>query len=403
MTMEDPIRACHISSVGMNVKYFFRGQFAYLAQRGFGYTVITSEPTRDWLELPDSTEYISIPITRSISPLTDLCSCWKMFRLFRQRKYDFVQYTTPKGALLGSIAAFLARVPVRLYLLWGIYYVGQKGLRRHFFKFLERLSCRLSTHVNFDGFQLRQFAIDEGLARYDNSSVIGEGSDNGIDIAMFDPERWREAGQETRKQWNIPADALVIGSIMRLAGDKGINELATAFDRVSHGNDKVYLLIAGPQEERDRPRAEAERILRTHPRVRLVGSQDNVLPYYAAMDIFCLPTYREGFSAVDLEAQAMAVPVVTTKAIGASEVIVDGLTGVAVPVKDIRALTMALTRLLNDAGLRHRMGQAGRARILEKFEQSVFWAAVVRQRLSLLNRASDLDDGTGGNNHHDVT
>lgn len=384
------VRACLVSSTGNNVRVFFRGQFAYLHERGFHFTVVTNDPSREALALPKEAEYRHVPLARSITPLADLRSLVRLFRLFRRERFDLVQYTTPKGALLGSIAAWVARVPVRLFLLWGLYYVGQKGLKRRLFKAFDRLACRLSTHVTFDGFDIRDFAVAEGLCTADGSSVVGQGSDNGIDLAVFDPARWKEAGAEVRRQWQISADAVVIGSVMRLVGDKGINELVAAFQRLAEESESVYLLLVGRLEDRNPPLPETLAAMKEDPRIIVTGYQLDVLPYYAAMDVFALPTYREGFSAVNLEAAAMTLPVVTTDAVGARESIVDGETGFCVPVADATRLCEALGRLVGDPVLRRRLGAAGRRRVERDFEQSVFWDALHRHRESLLVQAGVL-------------
>ncbi|MFH0983852.1 MAG: glycosyltransferase family 4 protein, partial [Planctomycetota bacterium] len=371
----------------VGVRAFFQGQFAYLQEQGFQFTVVCPEATRPSLLLPDATAYVAVALNRTITPWSDLRALWRVWGMFRRGRFDLVQYTTPKGALVGSLAAFAARVPVRLYLAWGIYYVGQTGLKRALFKILDRLICRLSTHVTFDGFGIRQFALHEGLCSPQKSSVVGQGSDNGIDLTLFDPERWREAGRTLRRQYGIPDDALVIGSVMRLVGDKGINELVVAFESVAAERPNVRLLLVGCEEEKDRPRPETRERLANDPRIIITGIQDNIFPYYTAMDLFALPTYREGFSAVTLEAAAMALPVVTTAVIGAGESIVDGRTGFAVPAKSVTPLADALARLLEDPQLRQVMGQAGRRWIAEKFEQRKFWEAVRRHREDLLVRS----------------
>jgi glycosyltransferase involved in cell wall biosynthesis len=392
---DNTCKACLISTVKINIRSFFKGQFAYLQERGFSFTVISNEPTRDGMELPEDTNYISIPITRSITPITDLKSIFKLVRIFRREKFDLVQYTTPKGAILGSIAAFIAKIPIRLYLMWGIYYVGQNGVKRELFKFLDSMACRLSTHITFDGFGIRKFAIEEQLCTEENSSVVGRGGDNGIDLSIFDPEKWKEEGNGIRESLGIPSNGVVIGTVMRMVGDKGINELVTAFDKIAANNDNVYLLLVGPEEEKDPPRPETLEKMKNNPKIKAVGLQTNVLPFYAAMDIFALPTYREGFSAVTLEAQAMELPVVTTDAIGAGETILDNETGFVVPVRKVDELSFALSKLVIIKYLRTKIGQAGRKYIQENFEQKNFWKAILDHRLGLLRKSGLFEEIDG--------
>ncbi len=378
------IRAGLIATIGLNIRAFFRGQLAYLQQHGFHFTVITSDPTPENIELPDGANYLSVPLTRSITPWTDLRSIWKLWRILVRRRLDMVQYTTPKGALLASIAAVLARVPIRIYLFWGVYYSTQTGIKRQFFKLLEKLTCRLSTHVLFDGHGIRTFALAEGLSSESQSSVIGHGSDNGVDLEYFDRESWVSEARDVRIRWSIPPEAVVIGAVMRLVGDKGINELVEGFRRLTEHDRQIWLLLVGPLEDKHAPRHDVLSIMRRHPRIVLAGLQTDVRPYYAAMDLFVLPTYREGFSAVTLEAAAMTLPVITTDAIGAAETILDGRTGLVVPARSVGPLADAMRRLVENPDLRHAMGRAGRRFVQEHFEQRVFWEQLRRHREELL-------------------
>jgi len=159
-----------------------------------------------------------------------------------------------------------------------------------------------------------------------------------------------------------------------------------AFELIHRENPAGYLLLVGQQEEKDRLRPEAENLIRSHPAIRCTGWQQDPVPFYAAMDIFCLPTYREGFGEVNLEAQAMALPVVSTDVIGPRESIQNGTTGFLVPPKEVPALKEALTKLVQDASLRSRMGQAGRRRVEQMFDRKQWIEEMVRHRLSCLKQ-----------------
>jgi len=389
------IKACHISSIGFNIRAFFKGQFDFLRNHGWDYTVVTSEPSREGLGLPDDCEYVSIPVTRRFTPIIDLIAIYRLYRLFHKGAYDLVQYTTLKGSILGSIAAFFAKIPVRLYLMRGAYYMGQSGLKRKLFKMLDTLICRLSTHIEFDGFQIRKFAINEGLCRMQKTSVIGEGSDNGVDTILFNKDRHLEEGRSIRSRYGIGEKAVVIGSVMRIVTDKGINELVDAFTGIYLKDNNVFLLLVGREEEKNAPRKDIIEKIRSHSQIISVGQQDNVAPYYAAMDIFSLPTYREGFSAVNLEAAAMQLPVVTTDIIGARDSIVDGVTGMVVSARDSGQLKTAILRLVNNSDLRKNMGISGRKWVEEKFEQQKFWRELLKEREELILSTHKIESSFG--------
>jgi glycosyltransferase involved in cell wall biosynthesis len=205
-------------------------------------------------------------------------------------------------------------------------------------------------------------------------------------LEQFDPEKWAPSRNQIRSQYHLPENGIVIGAVARLTGDKGINELVHAFEKISNQVPRVYLLLVGDQEQKDRLLPETENRIKNNPRIRLVGWQENPLPFYAAMDIFCLPTYREGFGEVNLEAQAMRLPVVSTNVIGPRESVMDGLSGFLVQPRSVEAVYKALQKLVLDKNLREQMGMRGSEHVRQKFDRKEMINAVVRHRLSLLKQ-----------------
>jgi len=175
-----------------------------------------------------------------------------------------------------------------------------------------------------------------------------------------------------------------------------VHDLIEASARRAERHPQLYGLWVGPTEPKDQPAPQVQQRMDADPRIVLPGLQHDIQPFYAAMDIFCLPTYREGFSAVNLEAAAMGLPVVTTDAVGAGDTIEHGRTGLAVPVADATALATALEQLITQPELRRRMGAAGRQRVAEHFEQSRFWKLLLEHRQRLLVQSGRFrlaDDG----------
>jgi glycosyltransferase involved in cell wall biosynthesis len=377
-------KICIITTVSISIKAFYKGQLEALKQAGFEVAVICANDEELNKQLPENVKYFPVPFSRVISPISDIGTVLKLIRIFRKERFDIVQYSTPKASLLGSIAAFLAKVPVRIYILWGLYYTGQTGLKHKLFKFFEKIICSISTNIIPIAHEMVEFALSEGLGQRKKYEVMLNGSACGVDLELFDPEKWKNFRSKIRDDFNIPENAIVIGAVARLTGDKGINELVQAFDVLSNEIPRMYLLLVGEQEEKDRLSLESECTFCNNPRVRLTGWQDNTLPFYAAMDIFCLPTYREGFGEVNLEAQAMGLPVVSTDVIGPRESIENGKTGFLVPSRSAEAVREALLKLVSDKSLRTQMGAKGRERVIEKFDRKAMIATVVRHRLSLL-------------------
>jgi glycosyltransferase involved in cell wall biosynthesis len=379
-------KICILTTISLSIKSFYRGQFEALRQAGFEVTVICADDSELTGWLPEGVRFIPVSFSRVLSPFSDLAALLRLYPVFRKEKFSIIQYSTPKASLLGALAAFLANAPVRIYILWGLYYMGQKGFKYKLFKYIEKIICRLSHKILPISHEMVDFALNEGFGSKEKYEVMLNGSACGVDLDRFDPDKWKNSRPEIRDQFQIPENSVVIGTIARLTGDKGVNELVKAFNHISEQTPGVYLLLVGMQEEKDRLLPETEQIIHDNPRIRTTGWQDDPLPFYAAMDIFCLPTYREGFGEVNLEAQAMGLPVVSTDTIGPRESVENGTTGFLVEPKNTEVLIEPLTKLIHSPELRSRMGQLGRQRVMDKFDRRKMIEAIVQYRLTLLQQ-----------------
>ncbi|MFA5255946.1 MAG: glycosyltransferase [Candidatus Omnitrophota bacterium] len=380
------MRICIMTTVPITLVFFYKGLIDYFIDKGFEVTIITSPDERFISKLPPRARYILIPMSRGWFTLDDLRAFIRIRRVLKEGGFDIVQYCTPKAAFLGSIASWLCRVPVRLYLMWGIYYTSQTGLLRMVMKATEKIICFFSTHVSPDSHGNRDFAIAEGLCSAEKISVVGEGSASGIDLDRFDPERLRNKRTEIRSDLNVPSDAIVIGFVGRLCRDKGINELVLAFKELLNKNPGLYLFLVGPMEGEDSEFVNAVReMLQNNRNILRVGYQDRPEEFLAAMDIFVLPSYREGFGVVNIEASAMRLPVISTDIPGPRDAVLNGKTGILVKPKSAEELQAALETMINDPSLRRDMGTAGRE-WAKRFEQKLLWKEIVIHREALLDK-----------------
>ena len=386
MKEDSKYNLCILAVVPDSIKLFYQNQIEALNRAGIKTTVVSIEDAELRSILPAETVFSPVEFTRVISPLRDLKVLWQLYKIFRKHKFDLVQYSTPKASLPGAIAAFIARIPIRVYILWGLYYSTQRGLKRPALKMLEKLTCRLSTHIVPIAHEMVGAIESEGLTKRSKCEVMLNGSACGIDFEKLEYRKYPGGRRRIRKECDLPEEAIVIGIVSRLTGDKGINELVAAFTKIAKEMDDVYLLIVGHKEEKDRLPPVTEKVIASHPKIRGIGWRDNPIPYYMAMDIFCLPTYREGFGEVNLEAQAMSLPVVSTNVIGPRESVEQGRTGFLVEPKSSEALMEPLKRLTLDAELRKQMGQKGRERIKQKFDSKDMIRAIVEHRLKLLSK-----------------
>ena len=361
------------------------GQPNFFREHGFEVTVASGRGPFLTDLAKEDVQVLELPWERGISPVADLRSFWRFFRWLRRTRPQIISVGTPKAGLIGAVAGMLARVPCRVYVLHGLRYETFTGLRRALLFAADWIACRCCHRVHCVSDSVRDIAIAAGITDPQHSAVIGDGSSNGIDAARYEPtEALLERAAAARRSLDIPDGAPVLGFVGRLAGDKGIHELLAAFQRLLGAVPALRLLILGDPDPVDPLDDSDLRLLREHPNIVCTGFVADTETYYRIMDIFILPTYREGFPSTVLEAQASSKPVVTTTATGAVDSIVNNVTGVLVPPRDAEALRAAIERLLLDPATAIRMGVAGRDRVLRHFQRHQVWDWFLNEYWALL-------------------
>ena len=377
---QDPCRLCRVVTVPITFATLLRQQVVRVANSGFDVTLVSS-PGPELAPFRNHPRIAVQPIalSRTPSPVSDLRAVARLFRLFRSRRFDIVHSSTPKAGLVCAVAAWLARVPVRLHTYTGQPWVELGGAIRWFARACDRLIGLLNTHCYADSASQRQFLIDEGLVRPDRISVLGHGSISGVDLSRFDRTVWGgERAEATRRQMGVPLDAPVILFVGRVTRDKGVCELVEAFQSPALRDTGAHLVVVGHFEpDRDPLPAEVIDQLTQDSRIHLVGFAEEPAQFVAVADLLCLPSYREGFGSVVIEAAAMGVPAVVTSIVGLADAVVVGETGLAVPPKQWRPLADALVTLLSDARQRAAMGAAAQARARRWFDSVAVDRAVI--------------------------
>jgi len=358
---------------------FFSGQLKYLQSNGFDVSVISSDGPEQEAVRQEGGDVFTVPMEREISLAKDAISLLRLWRLLRKLHPDMTIVGTPKAGLLGGLAAFVAGVPHRIYDLHGLRLETAQNWKLKLLTITEKVACCCAHRVHCVSPSLRARAIELGLVRSGKAAVVGPGTCRGVDVDRFHASL--DAQQEAsnlRCKLGIHEDAPVIGFVGRLTRDKGICELYQAFTFLRERCANVRLLLVGDFEVGDPIAVDLQRAIESDREVVLTGWVPDVAPYYHLMDMCVLPTYREGFPGVPLEAQAAGIPVVTTQATGAIDSVLDRQTGLIVPVGDVNALSAAIDRLLGDPSLRKRMGETGRAWVEAVFRQEIVWAAYLR-------------------------
>jgi glycosyltransferase involved in cell wall biosynthesis len=379
----------HVTTVPFTF-YFFRGQIGYMLSRGLEVRGVSSAEYGDSKKVArENIPMHAINMTRTINPVADLVALIKIYRLFRKLRPAIVHAHTPKGGLLGVLAARLAEVPVVVYGMHGLPFVTANGLKRRLLRWTEAISCSFSHRVITVSFSIRRRALAERFCSADKIRVLGFGSANGVDaMGQFNPDKLKPGiREEIRRTYQIPKDALVLGYVGRIVKDKGIIELAEAWNMLRSKFSSLYLILVGSSESHDLP-PELLQNLQADSRIRFCGFIKDLAPLYAIMDIAVLPSYREGFSVSLIEAAAMRLPAVATTVDGCTEAVVDGTTGMLVPPRNSAELTQAISRLVADPELRRQMGKAGRQRMLKEFRPEIIWRALYENYIELLSSVS---------------
>jgi glycosyltransferase involved in cell wall biosynthesis len=353
-----------------SVLSFFDGLPRFLAQNGCVVAVWSSPgPELDRYADTERCEAYSVVMLREISPFRDIVACIRLIRLFRRTRPDIVHAHTPKAGLLGMLAARIAGVPVRIYHIHGFPYMTAKGWRRLLLLSTERASVRLSNKVFAVGAGMRHVAIEEKICPANKVQVLHNGTAGGIDAAKrFCPELISpQVVADLRVRLNLPNDAKVVGFVGRLARDKGIVELVDAWRLLAANDPSLHLVLVGGVDARDGVPGCVIDEWRSTPHIHLAGHIEEVAPWYLLFDLLALPTYREGYGNVLLEAAAMRVPVVASRIPGCSDAVIDGVTGFLFELRNTEELAKTMGRYLADPELRRQHGENGRRRVLRDF------------------------------------
>ena len=365
------------------------GRLRTLREAGFRVTLVASpgELLTHTAAL-EGVESIAIPMRREIAPVADFVSLVRLWRLLYRLKPEITEFSTPKAGLLGAIAGMLCGVPARVYFLRGLKLETCTGVKRRILRATEKLAAGCSHVVLCNSDSLRSQALALGVASESKLRLLGCGSSNGVDVERFHP-----GPGVLRRTLGLPLDAPVVGFVGRLTRDKGLPELIEAFDAILAAKPDVHLLLVGWFDAaEDALSADLRSRIKKHPRIHLTGFVADTAPYYRMMDVMVLPTWREGFPNVVLEAAATGIPVVTTLATGSRDAVVPEVTGLLIPPGYPVAISEAVLQLLRDPERRWRMGRAARAWVLDHYVNGRVLGRTVRYYQSLLDQ--NLSGGT---------
>lgn len=355
-------KICFIATIPAAVQSFLREHIRTSAEK-WSVTIITSSNGAELLSDMDA-QLIPVAIVRKVAPWRDFLTLVQLVILFRRERFDLVHSITPKAGLLAMFAAWLVGTPNRIHTFTGQVWGSKQGWKRRALKFFDKLIVLFATHVLADSPSQLDFLVSEGVLPQGKGVVIGSGSICGVDSARFHPDE--QVRNVVRAELSISQEQTVILFLGRLNRDKGITDLAAAFTEISSCRDDVVLLLVGAEEDVPFSRVQEICGLRCS-QLRRVNFTPNPERYMAAADIFCLPSYREGFGQVIIEAAASEVPTVASRIYGITDAVDEGKTGLLFPAGNVGDLEQALLKLIEDRELRQQMGWAARVRAVELF------------------------------------
>jgi len=377
-------KVLHVVSISMSLPCFIGEQFTYFNEKGVSfYVACQKSPHLDEYSKLMGFKKKEVNILREINLKEDYRAIRDIMRYIKEEGIDVVIAHTPKGGLIGMIAAFLAGVKRRTYFRHGLVFETATGLKRFLLKMVERFSGLLATQVVCVSPSVLKISEKEKLSKPAKNTLLKFGTCNGIDTQVkFNPERLhKNTLADLKKHLGIANGDKVIGFVGRLSNDKGISELLSAWEIVKATHNNVKLLIAGPFDERDILSDGVRGTLINDPDIICTGMITDTTKYYGIMDIFILPSYREGFPTVVLEASSMGLPIITTKATGCRDSIIENKTGIFIDFEP-ENIAKAIAFYLNDAELAEIHGRNGRKFVQERFEQHLIWQEIEKHILT---------------------
>lgn len=317
---------------------------------------------------------IELNMSREITPIKDLISLFKMIILILKEKPTIVHTHTPKAGIVGMLASWICRVPHRLHTVAGLPVMEAVGNKKKILLLVEKLTYYCATKVYPNSFGLQKYILENNLTKKSKLKIIGYGSSNGIDTNYFDrTDEVMKKTQEIKEKYNLK-NKKVFCFIGRVVKDKGIDELSFAFDKLSKEFNDIKLLIVGKFEEDLDPISEqSHKILDENSSIINVGFQNDIRPYLACSDTFVLPTYREGFPNVVLQASSMGISSIVTNINGCNEIIQHNKNGLIVEPKDKEELYSAMKCYIEDDSLSAKLSLNSRDDIIKKYDRKVFF------------------------------
>lgn len=372
-----------LTTISLSLDVLLKGQLAYISNF---FSVLAVADGREHLNKVRDREQVKVrhvKMNREINPIQDLFSLIALVKLFKKEQPDIVHTNTPKGSLLAMLAAWICRVPHRIYTVTGLRFETTSGNFRRLLVGMEKLTCACATKVIPEGDGVKNTLIREKITSKPLQKILN-GNINGIDLNYFDQTKEVLSIVDLN---NIKSSDFTFVFVGRMVKDKGIHELVRAFCRLNKKKQSTRLLLVGPLEpELDPIDKDVLDLINTHDKIKWVGYQSDVRPFLAASDALAFASYREGFPNVVLQAGAMGLPSIVTDINGCNEIILEGKNGLIVPPQNEEALFNAMLYFIKHPDEVNEMAQNSRSLIADRYEQKKVWDATLQMYKDLFNK-----------------
>lgn len=375
-------KICLVIASPLTINFFLLGHITVLAKE-YDLTVITNTDDLNFLaHLGVPLQVIPVVIERNVSLWRDLKAFMQLAFIFSRERFDLVHSLSPKSGLLAMIAAWIVCVPVRIHTFQGEVWITRKGLWRSFLKFLDKVVARCATHLLVVSHSEQKFLVEQGVVSHGRLQILANGSICGVDTVRFKPDF--VARSNLRASIGLSESDTVILYLGRLTIDKGLLDLADAFSRVAANHENVHLLVVGPDEEGMQDKMKI-RCANGFSRLHFANYTASPEHYMAGSDILCLPSYREGFGLVLIEAAATGIATIGSRIYGITDAIVENETGLLFTAGDVDDLTKKMEILIEDPTLRRVLGGSGRVRTNRYFSKDLVLSELLRYYKNLLS------------------
>lgn len=336
-------KICYITTTSFPIRCFFIPQLKYLSKNGYQVTVICSYDKSIQKELGKDIQFLPVNMPRGISLFGSLKSIYLLYRIFFQNKYDIIQYSTPNAALYSAVAGKLCGHGFLNYHLMGFRYLSSKVFFKIVLKLIEKFTCLLSDSIECVSKSNIELGINEHIFNEKQVTMVWNGSSGGVDLKRFDISMRDSYRREIREKYGIPEKEFVYGFVGRITRDKGVNEILKSFCKIKN----AWLFMVGPVEGSETLDKNYYEKSKLNKKIIYTGKVSNVEKYFSAIDVLLLPSYREGFGNVIIEAAAMGTPSIVSNIPGPIDAVKKDETAFIVEKKNEKDLYYAMNKIRN--------------------------------------------------------